>query len=398
MQEVKKILFVMPYLGCGGVEATFFSLLDVMDRKRCEITLLILEDKGQFRNRIPKDIKERYIEIPKKERGIFFGKKKMLKEHLGHGRIWKIPGYLLYNMQISLTEDRVKNAAYFSHIADSIPEFEGEYDLAVDYFGYATFTTFYVAEKVHAKRKVTWLHSIFSRFSPQAFEKWYRKMDVIYAVSQMVKSDFETIFPQIDCVKLFYNIIDPGMIRRKANKICNFDDGYKGMKILTVGRLCGEKGIDLAIEAYKRLIKEGYVFRWYVIGGGSLESIQMYKKLLLPNDNNFVFLGIKDNPYVYMRQCDIYVQPSRFEGYCTTTNEARILGCPIVTTDVSGAREQIQDGKTGLIVESTVEGIYKGVKELLDNPELRKEFTENLKFIDCDTRKEVKKIYRLLDN
>ena len=124
----------------------------------------------------------------------------------------------------------------------------------------------------------------------------------------------------------------------------------------------------------------------------------MYKKLLLPNDNNFVFLGIKDNPYVYMRQCDIYVQPSRFEGYCTTTNEARILGCPIVTTDVSGAREQIQDGKTGLIVESTVEGIYKGVKELLDNPELRKDFTENLKFIDCDTRKEVKKIYRLLDN
>ena len=95
----------------------------------CEITLLILEDKGQFRNRIPKDIKVRYIEIPKKERGIFFGKKKMLKEHLGHGRIWKIPGYLLYNMQISLTEDRVKNAAYFSHIAvriDSLSIQRGE--------------------------------------------------------------------------------------------------------------------------------------------------------------------------------------------------------------------------------------------------------------------------------
>ena len=55
------------------------------------------------------------------------------------------------------------------------------------------------------------------------------------------------------------------------------------------------------------------------------------------NMADFIFLGIKENPYVYMKQCDIYVQPSRFEGYCTTTNEARIVGCPSVRTDVSGA-------------------------------------------------------------
>lgn len=393
----KKILFAMPYLGCGGVESTLFSLLDVIDREQYEITLLLLENKGDFNERIPHDVLVRYIEIPEKEKGIFYGKKNVLKSYLRSGKIWKVPEFILYNIQNSLTEDRTHNAAYFDRIAASIPELEGEYDLAIDYFGYATFTTFYVAEKVRAYVKVSWLHSIFSRFSPKAFEKWYAKMDTIYAVSQMVKADFESIFPGIDCVQPFYNIINPIVIKARANKLCDCDDGFEGIKILTVGRICHEKGIDLAIEVGKKLLADGYTFRWYIVGGGSQEDIYAIKKLLLPGDENFMFLGVKKNPYPYMKQCDIYVQPSRFEGYCTTTNEARIIGCPIVTTDVSGAREQIEDGKTGLVVESTVDGIYNGVKNLIENPELRKVFTENLKNIDCDTRKEVQKIYRLLD-
>ncbi len=85
--------------------------------------------------------------------------------------------------------------------------------------------------------------------------------------------------------------------------------------------------------------------------GSDIEKENVIKKVNPLNRADFIFLGIKENPYVYMKQCDIYVQPSRFEGYCTTTNEARILGCPIVMTDVSGAEEQLENGKTGLIVE-----------------------------------------------
>ena len=304
----------------------------------------------------------------------------------------------MYNYNKKLSEDRASNAKYFHQISASIPLLEEEYDLAIDYFGYATFTTFYLAEKVKAKKKVTWLHSIFSRFQPQAFEEWYKKMDVIFACSQMVKKDFESIFPTIQTVKVFYNIINPQLIRKKADFSGGFEDQFSGIRILTVGRICHEKGIDIAAQAYNLLKNAGYNIRWYIMGNGSdIEKENVIKKVNPLNRADFIFLGIKENPYVYMKQCDIYVQPSRFEGYCTTTNEARILGCPIVMTDVSGAEEQLENGKTGLIVEKESSAIYDAVKQFIEYPDFRKKVKENLKSIESDTRQEVRKIYELLE-
>ena len=394
----KKILFIMPYLGCGGVESTLFSLLENINRNKFEITLLLLEKKGAFVDRIPRDIRIEYIELPEREWGIFYGKKKVLMEYIRSGMLWKIPAFLLYNRGFSLTEDRTDNAAYFDRIADSIPELPEHYDLAVDYFGYSTFTTLKKKKKVRANVKVSWLHSIMSRFYPNAFLKWYEKMNMIFAVSQKIKEDFEGIFPSIHTVSLFYNLINPESIRERAKAPGGFSDDYEGVRILTVGRICHEKGPDLAVKAYKKLIEQGYAIRWYMIGGGSQEDIKQVRSLLESKEEqeNFVFLGLQNNPYSYMKQCDIYVQPSRYEGYCTTTNEARIIGAPIVMTDVSGAREQIEDGANGFIVPPNVKELYGAVKKLIDQPELQKQFRENLKKLDCDTRREVQKLERLV--
>lgn len=393
-----KVLIIMPYLECGGVESTLLSLLGVLDSKRVEITLLLLEERGTFIEKVPFHIQIKTINIPEKEQGVFMGKKKMLISYLKNRKIWKIPKFILYNYNKTLSEDRASNAKYFHQISASIPPLEEEYDLAIDYFGYATFTTFYLAEKVKAKKKVTWLHSIFSRFQPQAFEEWYKKMDVIFACSQMVKKDFESIFPAIQTVKVFYNIINPQLIRKKADFPGGFEDQFSGIRILTVGRICHEKGIDIAAQAYNLLKNAGYNIRWYIMGNGSdIEKENVIKKINPSNRADFIFLGIKENPYVYMKQCDIYVQPSRFEGYCTTTNEARILGCPIVMTDVSGAEEQLENGKTGLIVEKESSAIYDAVKQFIEYPDFRKKVKENLKNIESDTRQEVRKIYELLE-
>lgn len=393
-----KVLIIMPYLECGGVESTLLSLLGVLDSKRVEITLLLLEERGTFIEKVPSHIQIKTINIPEKEQGVFMGKKKMLISYLKNRKIWKIPKFILYNYNKTLSEDRASNAKYFHQISASIPPLEEEYDLAIDYFGYASFTTFYLAEKVKAKKKVTWLHSIFSRFQPQAFEEWYKKMDVIFACSQMVKKDFESIFPTIQTVKVFYNIINPQLIRKKADFPGGFEDQFSGIRILTVGRICHEKGIDIAAQAYNLLKNAGYNIRWYIMGNGSdIEKENVIKKINPSNRADFIFLGIKENPYVYMKQCDIYVQPSRFEGYCTTTNEARILGCPIVMTDVSGAEEQLENGKTGLIVEKESSAIYDAVKQFIEYPDFRKKVKENLKNIESDTRQEVRKIYELLE-
>ena len=223
-------------------------------------------------------------------------------------------------------------------------------------------------------------------------------MDVIYAVSQKIKDDFESIFPTIHSVKILYNLINPEIIKQKAEEIGGFSDDFDGIRILTVGRVCHEKGSDIAVDTYNKLIESGYRVRWYMIGNASREELDRLNALFIniEDADNFVFLGIKDNPYVYMKQCDIYVQPSRVEGYCTTTNEARIIGCPIVMTDVSGAREQIDDGINGYIVSSNSEQIFNAVKKMIDYPELRIQFKENLKKIDCDTRKEVYKLEQLI--
>lgn len=395
----RKVLFIMPSFGCGGVESTLLSLLEVFDTKKYETTILFLEKQGDFLERIPSNIILKKIIIPEKEKGIFYGKKNMLTTYIRKGQLWKIPSFFKYNKKRNLSENRTLNAEYFREIASSIPDLEGEYDLAIDYFGYASFTTFYLAEKVKAKKKVSWLHSILSRFHPEEFEEWYSKMDVIFACSQMVKKDFETLFPTLGNVKLFYNIINPYIIREKAKEEGGFRDSYEGIRILTVGRICHEKGIDLAAEAFKLLKKDGFNIRWYIIGGGSTDEIKRIKELFSSDKEgeNFVFLGIQNNPYNYMKQCDIYVQPSRFEGYCTTTNEARIIGSPIVMTNVSGASEQIENNQTGLVCDSTAEEIYEKVKRLIMHPELMEKIKANLKYLECDTRDEISKIYELLD-
>lgn len=391
----KKILFLMPYFGCGGVESTLLSLLDMMDRNKYDITLMMLENKGDFLYKLPENIKISKIEIPEKEKGIFFGKKKIFFSYLKKLQIIKLLKFIFYNYSFSLTEDRTKNFEYFEMICDSISGIDEEYDIAIDYFGYATFTTFFLSEKITAKKKVSWIHSIMSRFEPYAFKKYYEKMDIIFACSQMVKEDFEKMFPTINNVKVFYNIINPIEVRKKSLKNGGFEDDYSGTRILTVGRICYEKGIDIAARTYNLLREKGYNIRWYVIGSGSKEDIDSIKEIICDKEN-FIFLGIQDNPYVYMKQCDIYVQPSRFEGYCTTTNEARIIGCPIVMTNVSGANEQIINGENGFIVESNENCIFKAIKKMLDSEDIINKFRINIQKIDCDTRNEIKKIEKLL--
>ncbi len=398
MLSKKKILFLMPYLNCGGVESTLFSLLEAMDYSKYEITLLLVESKGEFLDRIPANVKVRQISIPEKEQGIFFGKKQKFLQYIKSGKLWKIPSFILYNLKFGLSEDRTSNAAYFNKISKSVPSLDGNYDLAVDYFGYATFTTFYLSEKVNAKVKVSWLHSILSRFNPQAFLQWYEKMDVIFSVSKKVGEDFAHLFPSVKTLRPFYNIIDPDKIRRLAEQGDGFTDDFDGLRILTVGRICEEKGMDLAVESYRRLLSLNYHIRWYLIGGGSDEELSKLKALLKTQreKENFVFLGIQKNPYAYMHQCDIYVQPSRFEGYCTTTNEARILGCPIVMTNVSGAEEQVVCGRTGYIVDQDASSITHAIEKLILDSTCRKKFRENLLQMDFSTNTELDKLYQLI--
>lgn len=177
------------------------------------------------------------------------------------------------------------------------------------------------------------------------------------------------------------------------------DCGFSKNTIVTVGRLSPEKGQQMIPKSTRILLDQGYEIYWYLVGDGPLraEVEQEIKKYDV--QDHVILLGTKMNPYPYIKNCDIYVQPSFTEGYCTTTMEAKILHKPIITTDAPGMREQFVSGENGLIVEAmTPEAIADGVRQLLDHPELMEKFTNALKNETFDNSAELQKLYDLIES
>jgi glycosyltransferase involved in cell wall biosynthesis len=168
------------------------------------------------------------------------------------------------------------------------------------------------------------------------------------------------------------------LCQRMANEYRAFEHTFDGLRLLSVGRLSKQKGFDLAVEIFERLQAKGYLLEWTIIGEGSerprLEQMIAERKL-----EGFHLVGLKENPYPYFADCDIYVQPSRYEGYCITLAEARMFAKPSVVTDFAGAREQLKPDETGLIVDCAVSALEAAIQTLLDDPALRQKFSDNLR-------------------
>ncbi|GAE44190.1 glycosyltransferase [Mesobacillus boroniphilus] len=178
---------------------------------------------------------------------------------------------------------------------------------------------------------------------------------------------------------MFTNVTNPEKIVALAKEGNGYRDNFNGVRILTVGRLSKEKGQDLLIPVLAQLKSEGFHIRWYCIGEGSArkEYEEMIKEYGIEDD--FLLLGSESNPYTFMQQSDLYVQPSRHEGYCLTLAEAKCFHIPIVSTKFAGVSEHITDRETGLIVKANSNSIYNAVKDILKDSRLKNELIYNLK-------------------
>ena len=244
-----------------------------------------------------------------------------------------------------------------------------------------------------------WFHNEGTRFTYWRYREVTRRFDHVFACSKSLAEFFNRILSRGDiCFEAMPHYIDLEEYRRRAvsgDGLPVPDDGR--CRIFTVARIDYQKGIDIAIEAAKRLRESGFRFVWYVAGGGG--CAEEYKRLR--DDNglmaSFVFLGERKNPFPCYRDCDIYVQPSRWEAYCLTLAEARAFTKPIVTTDFIGAREQIEDGKTGLVVPvNDVDALTAAVGRLLGDEEQRKRLGDNLALANPNQIEETKKAWEAL--
>lgn len=376
----KKILFMVINMNVGGTEKALLNLISELPQDNFEITILMLEEYGGFLEFIPSHVHiekiDGYIEIknmyndPPKFSAIRFIKK---------GKLLKSFNLLFFHLYTKVFKDR---KPFLKYILKDYPININNYDIAVAYAGPMDLITYFVLNKIVAKKKVQWIHFDVTKigFNEIVESKMYNMFDKIFVVSDDGKNKLINMIPSIDKkTEVFSNITSPELIYQQSKVGKGYTDFFDGVRILTVGRLTNEKGQDMAIKALSMLIKDGYKVRWYCLGEGS--SRKKYEKLVEEYNlqEHFVFLGVDPNPYPYIAQCDIYVQTSRHEGYCITLAEARCLKKPIVTTDTSGAKEQIKNGETGLIVGANEFELYYAVLKLINNQNLRNNFTQNLK-------------------
>ena len=389
----KKILFMVSSMNIGGVEKSLLSLLAVIPKEKYEITILTLDKKGGFLEYIPNNVKLIEAEWFKYIKPIIMDTpQNIIKRYIKNYEFLKILSFIYSYFKSKKINDRY---IYYKHVLKSIPECKEKYDVAIAYAGPTEIIDAYISHKVKAEKKIAWVHFDISKhkINKKLYNNLYERFDKIFAVSNECKKKLDEIIPAVrNKSEVLFNIVSEDLINEMSESYVDFDDNYKGIKIITVGRLSKEKGQDLAIKALAKLKKDRYDVKWYCIGEGNSrrEFEQLIKEYNL--ENNFLLLGSTSNPYPYIKNADIYVQTSRHEGYCLTLAEAKALNKPIVTTNFIGAYEQIKNNENGIIVSCNENDLADAIKKLIDEKEICSKFSNKLREEKIDTTNEVNKL------
>lgn len=396
----KRVLVVMNTMVFGGVEKACLTLLAALTPDSFDVTLLLVHKSGEYLDQIPPWVTVRELPVqPDDRREMLIGRRAAFRESLRQGKLLRVCRSLLRRAYcIACVPTPLWRCVELNAMLDRVSADETEYDCAIAYSD-TLICVALVSERIRAKRRLAWFHGDFpdQHIRHEHYQHYYRKYDHLYAVSVALAEKLNTRMPNLTHpVDKFPHIIDPGRYAKLANSGSGFGDEYAGLRILSVGRLCEQKGFDLAVSVHARLVKEGYAFRWYIVGGGHAEPDLRKAIASAGVQNSFILLGQYANPYPFFSQCDIYVQPSRYEGYCLTVAEARAFAKPIVCTDFAGAREQIVDGETGLIVPCEVDAIYQAVKRLLADPALRQRLSNNLSKSQVDTTEAAQRLIAVI--
>jgi glycosyltransferase involved in cell wall biosynthesis len=271
------------------------------------------------------------------------------------------------------------------------------YDIAISYA--QGVPTFFVAEKIKAKKKYAWVNVSYRlNEKEKSFQqKFYDQYNKIVAVSHSAEEIFLETFPcYVNRTEVIYDINNSQFIFELAQLGEAYDDGFNGLKILTIGRLDHQKGYDIALAACKKLKEKGINFRWYALGKGPLYS--NIKEYIMKNElsEHFILLGIKMNPYPFIKNSDIYVQTSRFEGFGLAIAEARMLNKPIITTRFDAVFNQMIDGKNGLVVDMRADAVCDGILRVIEDEDLRRNITHFLSTEKKGNVEEIEKFYRLI--
>ncbi|MHA7139545.1 glycosyltransferase [Rossellomorea arthrocnemi] len=394
----KNLLFIMNNLNCGGAEKSLVTLLQSIDYSKYNVDLYLFKHEGLFMRKIPKQVN--ILEQPNEFRYFNMPLKKALVESLLKMKFSIALGRVCTGVVYKVEKNAFRSdQRVWKYVSIALRDIEREYDSAIAYLEMAPI--YFLVEKVNAKNKIGWIHTNYtnSGMDRTIDEPYFNKLNNIVTVSSECAKSLQRNFSHLkDKIQIINNIVSPKIINSLAKTKKEIIKSQDHLTIMTVARLCEVKGIDLAIEACEILVAQGFRIKWFVIGAGSEGEKTYYKNLIQAKglEKHIILMGVKENPYSYMDQADIYVQPSRFEGKSIAVEEAKILQKPIIVTNFSSAKDQIMHNENGLIVKMDPASISEGIKELLIDESLRNKFIEKLGLVNLGNESEVTKLYKLI--
>ena len=395
----KKILVLSHAMELGGVERSLLGLLDAIDPEQYAVDLFLLRHEGELLEHIPPHI-NLLPAIP-----AYSTLARPMKDTLREGHLLltaaRLKGKLAaarYAKEHGHTDSIVSLEYSHKYTCPLMPAIrpEVEYDLAISYLT----PHYFVDKKVRAKKKIAWIHTDYSKVQvnvPSELAMW-GAYDHIVSISDAVTEGFLSAFPSLrEKILPMSNILPEKLIRTQAEEeIPGSEMPADGsIRLLSVGRYCTAKNFDNVPDICARLVKMGLDVKWYLIGFGGDEPLIRQRISEAGMEERVIMLGKRDNPYSYMAACDLYVQPSRYEGKCVSVLEAQMLGKPVVITRYPTSPSQLEDGVDGMIVPLDNEGCAQGIGALLNDPENLEQLSNNCKKHIYSNCCEVEKIYQL---
>ena len=337
-----RVLFLIHDLGGGGAEKVLVSLVNHMDKTIFDIHVTALFGGGINREHLSEDVTYRHV---------------WSKPFPGNSRVLRqLPAGVLHHFCV-----------------------KEKYDIEIAYLEDICAKVISGCDNPDTKT-ICWVHTdlLSQEIATRGFrsieesQKAFKQFDKIVCVSQTVKTDFTKWYPEVKEPAILYNTLESETILRMKDEIVpaglfNSDEN----KLVFVGKINKQKGIDKIVSITQRLVSEGYKVHLYVLGDGperpTIEKfIQDYQI-----EDYITFLGYQDNPYKYASKCDLLVCASLWEGFSTAATEALIVGTPVCTVEVSGMKEMLgENNEWGVVTENSEDALYMGIKKLLDDPDL----------------------------
>ncbi len=396
---MKKILIVSHEMEIGGAERALLGLLESIDTQLYQVDLFLLRHEGELLKLIPNNI-NLLPEIPE-----YTVLERPMKQTLREGH-FLLTASRLYG-KLKAERFAKKNnfdvsaiAIEYSHkyTKKFMPKIQENtiYDLAISFLT----PHYFVAEKVNANKKVAWIHTDYDFIDVDINSElsMWNKFDKIAAVSESVEQSFVKKFPSLkDKVFVFENIMSAKLIVTQSKDNPKLSFSPENINLLSVGRFCHAKNFDNVPEICKIIRNNGLNVKWYLIGYGGDENL-ICKKIQEENMQDYVImLGKQENPYPYINMCDVYIQPSRYEGKCVAVREAQMLGKPVIITNYTTSSSQLNNGVDGIIVPMDNRSCGEEIAKILNNKELLEKIKSNCAKNDYSGFEEAKKISYIMN-